>query len=87
MVGALLAQSRKNAIHYSMRTPLHDLEEYLLRGAVETARVLGVSYSNYAAMKSGVRPVPRYVALHVDALMRLEAGELNDLVRDRLHAD
>ena len=67
-----------------MRTPLHDLEQYLLRRAPETARVLGVSYSNYAAMKSGARRVPVYVAYHAEALMALPADALNELVRTRL---
>jgi hypothetical protein len=67
-----------------MSNPLHDLEHYLLRRAPETARVLGVSYSNYAAMKSGARRVPAYVALHAEALMALPAATLNELVRKRL---
>jgi hypothetical protein len=55
-----------------------------LRRAPETARVLGVSYSNYAAMKSGARRVPVYVAYHAEALMALPAATLNELVRKRL---
>jgi hypothetical protein len=68
-----------------MQTVLHQLEDHLLRGPKETARVLGVSYSNYAAMKSGTRPVPTYVSYHAQALMTLHADQLNSVVRIRLH--
>lgn len=83
-VAARLAKSEKDAIHSQMRTSLHELEHHLLRGPVDTARVLGVSYSNYAAMKAGTRRVPVYVRFHAEALMRLPAAELNELVRKRL---
>lgn len=55
-----------------------------MRGAVDTARILGVSYSNYAAMKTGSRPVPAYISGHVEALMVLPAAELNEIIRKRL---
>lgn len=67
-----------------MQSPLSDLEHYLLRGAFDTARILGVSYSNYAAMKAGKRVLPAYVAGHVEALMALPAAELNEIIRKRL---
>lgn len=79
-----MAQSSRDAITYAMRTLLHDLENHLLRGPSESARVLGVSYSNYAAMKAGSRPLPAYVAFHAEALMVLDAAALNALVRKRL---
>jgi len=67
-----------------MRTSLHQLEEHLLRGAVECAAVLGLSYSNYAAMKAGSRPMPRYVAFHVEALVALPLDVMHGLVKKRL---
>lgn len=67
-----------------MQTPLHRLEEHLLRGAVECATVLGVSYSNYAAMKAGSRPMPRYVAYHAEALIALPLDVMHGLVKKRL---
>jgi len=67
-----------------MQSILSDLEHHLLRGAVDTARILGVSYSNYAAMKTGSRPVPAYISGHVEALMVLPAAELNEIIRKRL---
>lgn len=79
-----MAQSSENAITSNMRTPLHELESHLLRGAVETARVLGVSYSNYAAMKAGTRQIPAYIRGHVEALMALDDSHLNALIRRRL---
>lgn len=68
-----------------MQSILSDLEHHLLRGAFDTARILGVSYSNYAAMKAGKRALPAYICGHVEALMALPAAELNDIVRKRLN--
>lgn len=79
-----MAQYAGNAITSYMRTVLHALEQHLLRGPVEVARILGVSYSNYAAMKAGSRGVPTYVQFHAEALMTMPDEELNNLVRARL---
>jgi hypothetical protein len=67
-----------------MQKPLQRLEEHLLRGAGECAAVLGLSYSNYAAMKAGSRPVPLYVSYHVEALIALPLDVMHGLVRKRL---
>jgi hypothetical protein len=67
-----------------MQTPLHRLEEHLLRGAIECAAVLGISYSNYAAMKAKSRPTPPYVSYHVEALIALPLDVMHGLVRKRL---
>jgi hypothetical protein len=67
-----------------MQNPLERLEEHLLRGANECAAVLGMSYSNYSAMKAGTRPTPRYVAYHVETLVALPPDAMLDLVRKRL---
>jgi hypothetical protein len=63
---------------------MHRLEDHLLRGAIECARVLGVSYSNYAAMKAGTRATPLYVAYHVEALIALPLDTMHDIVKKRL---
>ena len=70
-----------------MPTALERLEEHLLRGASECAAVLGVSYSNYAAMKAGTRPTPRYVSYHVETLVALPLDVMHSLVRKRLKKD
>jgi hypothetical protein len=67
-----------------MQNPLKRLEEHLLRGAGECATVLGLSYSNYSAMKAGSRPVPRYVAYHVETFVALPPDAMHGLVRKRL---
>jgi hypothetical protein len=67
-----------------MQTALTQLEEHLLRGARECATVLGLSYSNYAAMKAGTRPTPRYVTYHVEALVALPLDAMHNLVKKRL---
>lgn len=54
-------------------------------GPGDTARVLGVSYSNYAAMKNGSRPIPPYVVNHVETIMLLPAGPLTKMLRRRLN--
>lgn len=68
----------------SMRNQLQALEQHLLRGAGDCAAVLGVSYSNYAAMKSGGRPVPRYISYHVDVLLIMPLDGLHRVVKSRL---
>lgn len=67
-----------------MQTALEHLEEHLLRGASECAAVLGVSYSNYAAMKAGTRATPRYVTYHVETLVALPLDAMHELVKKRL---
>ena len=67
-----------------MQTPFKRLEEHLLRGAGDCAKVLGVSDSNYAAMKSGTRATPRYVAYHVETLVALPLEVMHELVKKRL---
>lgn len=67
-----------------MQNVLHELESHLLRGAAECALVLGVSSSNYSAMKTGARPLPRYVAYHVEALIALPLDVMHGIVKKRL---
>lgn len=67
-----------------MQKPLKCLEEHLLRGAGDCAAVLGLSYSNYAAMKAGSRDTPRYVAYHVEAFIALPPDVMHALVKKRL---
>lgn len=67
-----------------MQKVLERLEEHLLRGAGECAAVLGISYSNYAAIKAGTRPTPRYVTYHVETLVALPLDVMHELVRKRL---
>jgi hypothetical protein len=67
-----------------MQSPLHKLEDHLLRGAVDCAAILGVSYSNYAAMKAGSRTTPRYVAFHIEALVALPLDVMHGIVKKRL---
>lgn len=68
----------------AMQNILHRLEAHLMRGAKETALVLGVAYSTYAAFKAGTRPVPRYVAGHAEVLIVLPLDRLHEIVRSRL---
>lgn len=67
-----------------MNMQLVDLEQYLTRGSVGTSRILGMSYSSYATMKCGARSIPKYIKAHIDTLRRLDAGTLNEVVRERL---
>lgn len=67
-----------------METILHRLENHLLRGSVECAKVLGVGYSGYCHMKAGGRAIPAYVRKHAEALLALDAAKLNEIVRERL---
>lgn len=68
-----------------MQTILHRLETFLLRGPKDACRVLGVSYSNYMAMKSANgRPIPTYVKLHAETILALQADQLQKILRERL---
>jgi hypothetical protein len=67
-----------------MKTVLHQLESFLLRGPVEAAKTLGVSYSSYAAMKAGSREIPLYVRYHAETIQALDADRLHRLLKDRL---
>ena len=68
----------------AMQTALERFEEHLLRGASDCAAVLGLSYSSYAGMKSGRRPIPRYVSYHVEALVALPLDKMHSIVKERL---
>lgn len=67
-----------------MQTVLHALEDHLLRSSVQCAIVLGLSFSHYCSLKSGARPVPRYLRYHVEALMAMPESALIPLIRQRL---
>jgi hypothetical protein len=63
---------------------MHQLENHLLRGPTECAAVLGIGYSTYAGYKSGTRPIPKSVALHVEVLLALPLDAMHTVVKKRL---
>lgn len=63
---------------------LHRLEHRTAYSAKQCARLLGVAYSTYAAYRAGSLPIPSYVALHADTLVRISGDLLLELVRERV---
>lgn len=63
---------------------IRQLEQFLLRSGSQCARILGLGYTSYAAMKAGKRPIPQYVENHILTLLTLDAEHVNKVVRERL---
>lgn len=67
-----------------MNQTLVSFEGHLLRDSTQTARILGMSYSSYIGYRSSGKELPRYLALHIDTLLRLPSDALQTVVRERL---
>lgn len=67
-----------------MQSLLHDLESRLARRPSEVAAILGLSRGHYYDMRRGDRPVPDYVRLHAELILRLPDALLNAVIRERL---
>ncbi len=64
---------------------LLSLERRAGLGSYDTAKLLGLSSAGYLHMRSGRRPIRKYMHYHVEALMRLPSDDLKALVKARVH--
>lgn len=67
-----------------MNETLIRFEQHTRLGPVATARLLGYSYSTYAQYRSGLRPLQRYAARHVEAVMLLPRRTLDRLIKEHV---
>jgi hypothetical protein len=63
---------------------LLDFEKYTALGPTFVAQLLGVSYSTYAQVRSGARPMQTYTKRHLQALHLLRREELDSLIREHV---
>lgn len=67
-----------------MNAVLLEFEDLLARKPAEVCKVLGLPYSTYAGYRASADPIPASVCLHINALRRLDAATLHELVRERV---
>lgn len=66
-----------------MDNVIHRLEQHLLRGPSECAKLLGVVNSTYFSYRAGGK-IPASVELHADLLTRIPGDLLLQIERERL---
>jgi hypothetical protein len=67
-----------------MDKTLHDLETQLIRKPGQCADLLGLSPSAYFGYKNSDKPLPAYVRLHAELLLRIPGDLLLQLERERI---
>ncbi len=63
---------------------LLDFEKYTALGPTFAAQLLGISYSTYAQVRSGARPMQTYTKRHLQALHMLRRAQLDKLIREHV---
>jgi len=64
---------------------IRQLENRTGLGPTQVARLLGVAYITFAHWRSGLRQMQPYHERHVEALLLLDEGPLEELVRKHVH--
>lgn len=63
---------------------IRKFEQHLCRNSVECAAVLGIAYSTYQQYRASRAKPTRSTMYHIDVIQRLPAGDLHQLVKERL---
>lgn len=68
----------KALLHFEQATGL---------GPTKAALLLGIAYVTYAQVRSGSRPLQKYHARHMEALLLLPPSTLRRLIKEHVHGD
>ena len=68
-----------------MNDTLLQFEKLTALGPTYAARLLGVAYPTYAQYRSGLRPLQRYHANHIQALSLLPKATLAMLIQEHAY--